>query len=282
MATDGVKIIDSDLAHDTYWGIMDLYDSGTDVEAIKMEYPLERSYYDEFNEEIYVTAYALAFWEIGALTDEIIEHVRLVIAKGAGVRGWSEEWGEEGGKARQTELNKLWRKISKPRNKVRKQKKYRTITRFHYHEGDVLTFKGGDGMYYCTYLLLISQHRGECVYHFVPFMYRALQQPQLANVLSSYLVGQRIASSRNAEGFIYGLCATGVIHQEMHSYKLHFQKIGRFDVLSKYRGLGMEGGSRDWNDFSQWHEQIEDNVKVFGMQPFRVEEIIVMDSMKNE
>lgn len=29
MATDGVKIIDADTAHDTYWGIMDLYDSGS-------------------------------------------------------------------------------------------------------------------------------------------------------------------------------------------------------------------------------------------------------------
>ncbi|MCO6491979.1 MAG: hypothetical protein J5I98_26415 [Phaeodactylibacter sp.] len=26
MATDGPKIIDGDLAHDTYWGIMDKYD----------------------------------------------------------------------------------------------------------------------------------------------------------------------------------------------------------------------------------------------------------------
>jgi hypothetical protein len=144
MATDGVKIIDGDLAHDTYWGIMDLYDSGTDLELIKKEYPLERSYYDEFNQEIYITAYALAFWEIGALTDKIIEQVRFAIDKAAGVKGWTEECGIETGKARQKELNKLWSKISTPKTKVRKQKKYRTITRFHYNQGDVLTFKGSD------------------------------------------------------------------------------------------------------------------------------------------
>lgn len=35
MATDGIKIIDGDCAHDTYWGIMDLYDSGADLTTIE-------------------------------------------------------------------------------------------------------------------------------------------------------------------------------------------------------------------------------------------------------
>ena len=35
MATDGVKIIDGDLAHDTYEYIMELYDSGASAERIK-------------------------------------------------------------------------------------------------------------------------------------------------------------------------------------------------------------------------------------------------------
>ena len=37
MSTDGVKIIDGDTAHDTYWGIMDLYDSGADFNTINNE-----------------------------------------------------------------------------------------------------------------------------------------------------------------------------------------------------------------------------------------------------
>ena len=35
MATDGVKIIDGDLVHDTYEHIMELYDSGASAEIIK-------------------------------------------------------------------------------------------------------------------------------------------------------------------------------------------------------------------------------------------------------
>ena len=39
MATDGVKIIDGDLAHDTYEYIMELYDNGASAEIIKKEIP---------------------------------------------------------------------------------------------------------------------------------------------------------------------------------------------------------------------------------------------------
>lgn len=45
MAIDGVKIIDSDTAHDVYWSIMDLYDSGADLPTIEATYPLENEEY---------------------------------------------------------------------------------------------------------------------------------------------------------------------------------------------------------------------------------------------
>lgn len=64
MATDGVKILDGDLARDTYEGIMDLYDSGASLEAIRAEMPFVQEDYGPdtaFYHEIFVTAYALAF-----------------------------------------------------------------------------------------------------------------------------------------------------------------------------------------------------------------------------
>ena len=48
MATDGVKIIDGDLAHDTYEYIMELYDNGASAEIIKKEIPfIKEDYGDE-------------------------------------------------------------------------------------------------------------------------------------------------------------------------------------------------------------------------------------------
>ena len=65
-----------DLAHDTYEYIMELYDNGASAEIIKKEIPfIKEDYGDEtdFYHEIFVTAYALAFGEIGELTDEILK-----------------------------------------------------------------------------------------------------------------------------------------------------------------------------------------------------------------
>jgi hypothetical protein len=91
MATDGVKIIDGDTAHDTYWGIMDLYDSGATFETIKAKIPFPQpDYYDDFDYEIYTTAYALAVWETGFITDDIIQEVKKVIQKGACVKTWTQ------------------------------------------------------------------------------------------------------------------------------------------------------------------------------------------------
>jgi hypothetical protein len=67
MATDGVKIIDGDLARDTYNQIMDLYDSEASIETIRKEIPFIKRDYgidSDFYHEIFVTSYALAFGKL--------------------------------------------------------------------------------------------------------------------------------------------------------------------------------------------------------------------------
>lgn len=121
MATDGVKIIDGDLARDTYDQIMDLYDSDAKIETIKREIPFVKDNYGpdtDFYHEIFVAAYALAFWEIGELTDNILNEVKRVIDLKAGVKIWTKECDENEGKKRQKELDKLLKKniATKPKN----------------------------------------------------------------------------------------------------------------------------------------------------------------------
>jgi hypothetical protein len=101
MATDGIKIIDGDLARDTYDQIMDLYDSDANIETIIKEVPFVKGDYGpdtDFYHEIFVTSYAMAFWEIGEMTDEILNEVKRVIDLKAGVKVWTEECDENEGK----------------------------------------------------------------------------------------------------------------------------------------------------------------------------------------
>ena len=51
MAIDGPGIIDSDVANDTYNGIMDLYDSGVDVDVIYSQLDEEEV---QLTDEIYL------------------------------------------------------------------------------------------------------------------------------------------------------------------------------------------------------------------------------------
>src|SRR5688572_21717043 len=157
MATDGVKIIDGDRAHDTYWGIMDLYDSNVEFDVIENEFPLiPTDFIDDFDNEIYVTSCALAFWEMGRMTNERLQYVKSVIDKGACVTEWS-KYSDKEGKARQKELNKLWAKISVPNTKLRQRKKYRKITNLYLNPDDLLTFQLKDGRYGVVICTSITQ-----------------------------------------------------------------------------------------------------------------------------
>lgn len=65
MATDGVKIIDGDLAHDTYEYIMELYDNGASAEIIKKEIPFIKKIMEM--KRIFITKFLLQLtpWHFG-------------------------------------------------------------------------------------------------------------------------------------------------------------------------------------------------------------------------
>ncbi|WP_163401446.1 hypothetical protein [Flavobacterium fluviatile] len=195
MATDGVKIIDGDTAHDTYWGIMDLYDSEANFETISKEFPLiQADYFDDFDNEIYVTSCALALWEIGQMTEEKLTYVKSIIDKGACVKIWTEEYDTKEGKARQKELDKFWKKISQPNAKVRARKKYRKITNFYFQPDDLLTFQLKDGNYRAIICSSIDQYRGQCNYILVPTTYNSNKKPTVDDLKDKEILGRQIGS----------------------------------------------------------------------------------------
>lgn len=66
MATDGIKIIDGDLAHDTYEYIMELYDNGASAEIIKKENSIHKRRIMEMK-RIFITKFLLQLtpWHFG-------------------------------------------------------------------------------------------------------------------------------------------------------------------------------------------------------------------------
>ena len=285
MATDGVKIVDGDLGHDTYHGIMDLYDSGAREETILKEYPPEADESDDFFREIYVTARALALWEIGALSVTELHRVKDVIDLDAGPREWTKQTDEKTGNARRRELQKLWAKISESNTKTRKRKKYKVITQLFFQPDDVLALKLSDGRYCGLVCSTITQYRGECTYDLVLTTYQAAALPGERDILASNILGRTIDSGYDrkttlslqdgvdtiwrqlgkGENYFFGLAYHRVLHQDMAELKGSLQRVGRLCITESLKKMGSMGGERSLEDFERIYTNLDEHIKVWGL-----------------
>jgi len=292
MATDGIKIIDGDLARDTYNQIMDLYDSDSSVETIKKEIPFIKDDYGldtDFYHEIFVTTYALAFWEIGELTDEIFEEVKKAIDLKAGVKVWTEECDENEGKKRQKELDKLLKKISNTNQKIRKRKKYRIIKNFYFRPDDVLTFKLSDNNYYAVICVKITQQRGQCTYDLVATTYKGKNKPTIDNLKVCFIAGRKIGSGYDTkttlshqpnvdeiwryvkqDNFIFGLPYHLVTHRDIISFKDKFEVVGKLKIKESFKKDGGYGYESSFDRFESIFSDLDNHMIVFGEQKYPV------------
>lgn len=290
MATDGVKIVDGDTAHDTYWGIMDLYDSGAEIETINNEFPLiETDYFDDFDNEIYVTSCALALWEIGQMTDERLSYIKVIIEKGACIKEWAEN-SEKDGNARRKELDKFWKKISEKNNKVRARKKYRKISNFYFEPDDLLAFKLTDGNFRVVICSSIEQYRGQCNYNLVPTTYNSKKKPTVNDLIDKEILGTRIGSGYdqqttkekqpgieriwNLDGgncnYFIGIVKYAVDHKDLVHFKEKFEKIGSLKIVEGLKQTGSYGYEGTFERFEEIFNDLDHQAKIFGYKKYLV------------
>ena len=292
MATDGVKIIDGDTAHDTYWGIMDLYDSQADFNTIEKEFPLiQPDYFDDFDNEIYVTSCALALWEIGLMTANKLEIVKSIIDKGACVKIWFEE-NEKDGKARQKEIKKFWNKISQTNNKIRPRKKYRKIINLYFHKDDLLTFKLKDGNYRAVVCIEIEQYRGQCNYILVPTTYNSIKKPTVEEIKGEDMLGRRVGSGYDQQitkekqpgieriwrfevkggdcNFFFGIVKIAVDHKDFINFKDSFEKIGTLKIIEGLKQTGAFGCEKNLEGFERVFSDLDNHIRIFQYKKYPV------------
>jgi hypothetical protein len=305
MSTDGVKIIDGDTAHDTYWNIMDLYDSGATFETIKSKVPFpQNDYYDDFDYEIYTTAYALASWEIGMISDEVLQEVNKVILKGACVKAWTNDHGIKLGKQRQKELDKFWKKMIVSNEKIRKRKKFKVITNFLFDINEVLSFQLSDKNFYATVLLNVNQYRGECTYEFGKIIYRDIKIPSISKIEDSEIVGRKIPSGHGMDmgkilalsteemlkqggieeilekeadrtgSYVIGMNKTGIDHRELINISDKFIKVGRLNLIDECRLTGSLRGASTFDELTSGFDDIDNYIKTFKEGTFKIKDLL--------
>jgi hypothetical protein len=294
MATDGPKVIDGDTAHDTYWGIMDLYDNEVDTEKIKQEFPYDVDYYDDFDYEIYLTSLALAFWEIGLMDDLLLTKVNDIIAKGVGVKVWTEECDEKTGKQRQQVLERLLKKIRVKNEKIRKPKKYRKIANFHFQPNDLLTFQLSDGLYRAVICTQITQNRGQCTYDLVGTTFKGNIKPDSQRILDFEVAGIWISTMSNVQTVltfqpeiedlwkkmpdtsnkILGLSYHLVVHKDFYGFKDKFEKVGVVKIKESYKRTGSYSYESTFDRFEEIFGNIENHMQIFGKQSIPIKYLV--------
>jgi hypothetical protein len=292
MATDGIKIIDGDLARDTYEKIMDLYDSDVDTETIIKELPFDIYNYGpdtDFYHEMFVTSYSLAFWEIGELTEEMLKEVKRIISLKAGVRIWTEECDEKEGLKRQKELDKFIKKISVPNTKIRNRKKYRLIKNFYFQPDDVLAFQMKDKTYRAIICAKITQQRGQCTYDFVMTTYNGIVKPTINDLKSCFIAGHKIGSGydskttlsqqrnvdkiweyANGGNFFLGLAYILVNHKNIINLKDKFEVIGKLEIEESFKKDGSYGYESTFERFEEIFIDLENHMKIFNQQKYPI------------
>lgn len=294
MATDGPKIIDGDTAHDTYWGIMDLYDNEVELEKIKQQFPYDADWFDDFDYEIYLTSLALAFWEIGLMDDLLLTKVNDTITKGVGVKVWTEEADEKTGKQRQRVLDRLLKKIRGKNEKIRKPKKYRKVTNFHFQPNDLLTFQLSDGSYRAVICTQITQNRGQCTYDLVGTTFKGKTKPDSQRILDYSVVGRWIPSMSDvqttatfqpeiedlwkkipdASNKILGLSYHLVVHKDFYGFKDKFEKVGVVKIKESYKRTGGYGYEATFDRFEEIFGDFENYMRIFREQSIPIKYLL--------
>lgn len=245
MATDGVKIIDGDLAHDVYHTFMDLYDAGEPLGAIKSSLEQLQIDNDDVDDEIFITAYALALWETGQLDEETLSQVALAIKEGAFAKYLTHSAGAPNdGRKRQQVLNRFWTKISQPIARARKRKECKHQTKFIFNEGDVLVFQMQDGTYRATILLLISQHGGRCSYEFAMPNCISTTKPFLNDIVDGEIMGRIAPSSR------LGFNVVGISHKDLRAFADKFELVGNLKINPSAQCCGTQRGAVNFESFA--------------------------------
>jgi hypothetical protein len=297
MAIDGVKIIDSDLAHDVYNEFMDLYDANVEVDKIREKVESWRSEIsDDVEHEIFITSYALALWETGNLTEEIYSEVKSTVVKGAGPKMFLAEMDDKESKARQKELDKLISKLGNPKPKPRKRKTYKKVSNFLLEVDSLVTFKMPDNSYRAAIMFSIDQYRGNCNYQFTPTAYSDFNKPTVSDIKKGKAFIHKIGCGYDRETvkamqpgiekfwktdkkfgipFTIGVPIHAIEHKDLINFKDQFEVIGSVKIADSFKKLGSIGYESSYDRFTErFIDVINRNVNLFKYEMIELQEIL--------
>lgn len=272
MAIDGINIIDSDLAHDIYNGIVEAWRDGEPLE--KLLEPILSSQREccdddeipEVYEDIYWAALAYSLWKIGHLSDEILHKFSAVVERGASQQ-WAIVCDEKAVKLRQKKLEQLLQKLQTTNPKPYKQrplKRTKSTAKPYFEVGDVVVIKYPDDFkpgYYGAFLVVAIEHTArKKEYHFAVTRYFEREVPSLTDILKCDIL------YREQIGFD---SSCWFAHKNLTPLLPCFEKIANVELVI-YR-MGVLSPANDLEDFYQY---VDKNDPSYGGKTKKVVDVI--------
>lgn len=251
MAIDGVKIIDSDLAHDIYNEFLDLYDSNLSLPEIRNKIESHLPVLtDDLEYEIFQTVFCQVLWEIGELTETDLAALHVIVEDERGLQIWA-DMGEDLYFERKKVLLYQLKRLSKPRIRPRQRKKWRKVDKLLFSVGECVLYIHSNGKDYALLVCDITQHRGECLYSMVPIVVDSANDITVETITKGSFVGRKIPSSLHENGFVYGFSVLRPEHRELIKYDKTFRSIGRVTIRTDNAEIGSFGGIQTQKDFEE-------------------------------
>ncbi len=262
MAIDGPGIVESDLGHDVYNEILDLYDTGLEPKAI-----LERlSSYEtelvgELEKEIYLAASAKAFWEIGHLDKALSSRLTDLVSSGKSLAAWASTSDSTLASQRKAALGRLLRQIAAPKKSPRPRKKYAQVKTKLFSVGDCLSLSS-DGGNHRAVVCKILEHRGRCEYAML------VMEPRTASTVESFIAGRyfgrRIPSAKG--GSVFGPHVIRPEHRMIVRSGNPFAMVGHVELDPDKFMLGSFGGVLEMEHVIEDFVRTESNAPQFGRE----------------
>lgn len=258
MSVDGADILESDLAHDIYNNILDLYDSNISIDDIFGRISVfEQELTDETDVEIYLSASALALWEIGQLDEQRVRRLSSLMESGEIVMRWQQFTDSDFARTREKALSRLLRKVGTPRKNPRKRKAHGIVKHKLFELGDCVQVTSENAVH-SGVICKIHEHRGHCEY-FILVM-APIEGTAVKSFVEGSFFGQRIPSF--AEDGSKLLCGPHVIRPE-HRMLLRagnpFHIVGHVDLDEAKFMPGSWGGILEMKHVIEDFERTEAN-----------------------
>lgn len=164
MSIDGPGLLESDLAHDVYNEVMDLWDADVPFDQIRERL---RAYVgddaDPLDAEIFLAACTKAFWEIGQLAPDVRDALQAMVDGGTSLAAWADAGDAPLARRRRGVLERLLKQTATPKARPRPRRKYAQIKDKLYAVGDCLVLPWEDRTFFGV-VCKLSEHRGQCAY----------------------------------------------------------------------------------------------------------------------